>query len=218
MGPNRQRRARSPSTKTKNTFNTTGPKPQKAQIPELFLSHAQRKVIRNALSTQPTSGMEMDKDKDKGKGKGKGKGKEIRVARIDDDDDDDDDVEEEEVEIRQPQRPTSATSSKIWPVTAIHKIRIGQQCQIILKRDQGTTNLTPGIVAELLTRGDHPRGVKVRLQDGQVGRVHQGGNVKRNVNVDVGAEYGRQTQQTDQVPVKSKVHKICKLCSTHILT
>lgn len=28
-----------------------------------------------------------------------------------------------------------------------------------------------GIVADLLTRGDHPRGVKVRLRDGRVGRV-----------------------------------------------
>ena len=28
-----------------------------------------------------------------------------------------------------------------------------------------------GIVGELLTRGDHPRGIKVRLRDGRVGRV-----------------------------------------------
>ncbi|KAH9859697.1 hypothetical protein IAQ61_011478 [Plenodomus lingam] len=42
---------------------------------------------------------------------------------------------------------------------------------IILKADQPTGHRVHGIVATLLTRGDHPRGVKVRLRDGRVGRV-----------------------------------------------
>lgn len=44
---------------------------------------------------------------------------------------------------------------------------------IILKQDQPTGHQVKGIVADLLTRGDHPRGVKVRLRDGRVGRVQQ---------------------------------------------
>ena len=42
---------------------------------------------------------------------------------------------------------------------------------IILKEDQQSGHQVKGIVADLLTRGDHPRGVKVRLRDGRVGRV-----------------------------------------------
>jgi uncharacterized repeat protein (TIGR03833 family) len=43
---------------------------------------------------------------------------------------------------------------------------------IILKKDQRTGNLTEGIVKDLLTSSSyHSRGIKVRLTDGQVGRV-----------------------------------------------
>ncbi|KAI4128766.1 MAG: hypothetical protein LQ338_002561 [Usnochroma carphineum] len=42
---------------------------------------------------------------------------------------------------------------------------------VVLKADQPTGKLTSGKIAEILTKGDHPRGVKVRLQDGQIGRV-----------------------------------------------
>lgn len=44
---------------------------------------------------------------------------------------------------------------------------------ITLKQDQGTGREVQGTVAESLTRGDHPRGVKVRLVDGRVGRVQR---------------------------------------------
>ena len=43
----------------------------------------------------------------------------------------------------------------------------------MLKIDQPTGRQVQGIVSELLTRGDHPRGVKVRLRDGRVGRVQR---------------------------------------------
>lgn len=40
------------------------------------------------------------------------------------------------------------------------------------KKDQRTGKLTSGIVGEILTSSQsHPHGIKVRLQDGQVGRV-----------------------------------------------
>lgn len=51
-------------------------------------------------------------------------------------------------------------------------VKIGLEVDIILKADQRTGKLTRGIVAEILTSsGFHPHGIKVRLEDGQVGRV-----------------------------------------------
>jgi uncharacterized repeat protein (TIGR03833 family) len=51
-------------------------------------------------------------------------------------------------------------------------IKPGLEVDIVLKQDQRTGRLTRGIVKELLTRsGTHPHGIKVRLTDGQVGRV-----------------------------------------------
>ncbi|KAJ6260580.1 hypothetical protein Dda_4806 [Drechslerella dactyloides] len=44
---------------------------------------------------------------------------------------------------------------------------------IILKQDQPTGRQVTGLVSQILTRGDHPRGVKVRLTDGRVGRVQR---------------------------------------------
>lgn len=51
-------------------------------------------------------------------------------------------------------------------------VKPGLQVDIVLKQDQRTGKLTRGIVKELLTNSpQHPHGIKVRLQDGQVGRV-----------------------------------------------
>jgi uncharacterized repeat protein (TIGR03833 family) len=48
----------------------------------------------------------------------------------------------------------------------------GLEVDIILKKDQRSGNLTRGIVQSLLTSAAyHSRGIKVRLEDGQVGRV-----------------------------------------------
>jgi uncharacterized repeat protein (TIGR03833 family) len=54
------------------------------------------------------------------------------------------------------------------------KIRPGTEVDIVLKADQPTGKLTHGIVKDILT-GDsqHHRGIKVRLEDGQVGRVQK---------------------------------------------
>ena len=51
-------------------------------------------------------------------------------------------------------------------------IKIGMRVSIVLKKDQRTGKLTPGIVKDILTKSaTHPHGIKVRLMDGQVGRV-----------------------------------------------
>ena len=48
----------------------------------------------------------------------------------------------------------------------------GLEVDIILKKDQRTGKRTRGFVKELLTSSSfHSRGIKVRLDDGQVGRV-----------------------------------------------
>jgi uncharacterized repeat protein (TIGR03833 family) len=48
----------------------------------------------------------------------------------------------------------------------------GLEVEIVLKEDQRTGKLTRGIVKDLLTKSpNHPHGIKVRLQDGKVGRV-----------------------------------------------
>jgi uncharacterized repeat protein (TIGR03833 family) len=48
----------------------------------------------------------------------------------------------------------------------------GLEVDIILKKDQRTNKRTRGIVKDLLTSAPyHSRGIKVRLEDGQIGRV-----------------------------------------------
>ncbi len=45
---------------------------------------------------------------------------------------------------------------------------------IVLKQDQRTGKQTVGIVKDLLTNSpNHPHGIKIRLTDGQVGRVQR---------------------------------------------
>ncbi len=53
-----------------------------------------------------------------------------------------------------------------------NKIHIGQKVEIVQKHDQRTGNLTEGIVGRILTKSvNHPHGIKVRLETGEVGRV-----------------------------------------------
>ena len=52
------------------------------------------------------------------------------------------------------------------------EIKIGASVSIIQKQDQRTGNLTRGIVKKILTSSNrHPHGIKVELDDGQIGRV-----------------------------------------------
>lgn len=53
-------------------------------------------------------------------------------------------------------------------------IRPGLCVAIVLKQDQRTGKKTIGVVKDLLTNSsNHPHGIKVRLTDGQVGRVQE---------------------------------------------
>ncbi|MEG0252177.1 MAG: YwbE family protein [Christensenellaceae bacterium] len=53
-------------------------------------------------------------------------------------------------------------------------IKIGARVRIVLKNDQRTGKLTDGEVMKILTNSNfHPHGIKVMLNDGQVGRVQE---------------------------------------------
>lgn len=53
-------------------------------------------------------------------------------------------------------------------------IEIGAEVAIVLKKDQRSGVLTEGVVKDILTKSPtHPHGIKVRLEDGQVGRVKE---------------------------------------------
>ena len=53
-------------------------------------------------------------------------------------------------------------------------IRAGLKVAVVLKQDQRTGKRTVGVVKDLLTNSSvHPHGIKVRLTDGQVGRVQE---------------------------------------------
>ncbi|MFS0778009.1 YwbE family protein [Neobacillus sp. 3P2-tot-E-2] len=60
-------------------------------------------------------------------------------------------------------------------------ITSGTEVKIVLKADQRTGKLTNGVVKDILTNSStHPHGIKVRLMDGQVGRVQEIVNSKSN--------------------------------------
>ena len=53
-------------------------------------------------------------------------------------------------------------------------IKPGMTVLIVLKQDQRTGKLTRGIVQDILTKSpNHPHGIKVRLESGEVGRVKE---------------------------------------------
>jgi uncharacterized repeat protein (TIGR03833 family) len=51
-------------------------------------------------------------------------------------------------------------------------IKPGMKVAVVLKRDQRTGALTEGVVKDILTKSpNHPHGIKVRLESGEIGRV-----------------------------------------------
>jgi uncharacterized repeat protein (TIGR03833 family) len=59
------------------------------------------------------------------------------------------------------------------PVTQWSQIKPGLPVSIVLKADQRTGKQVQGTVSQVLTRHNHPRGIKVKLTDNRVGRVQQ---------------------------------------------
>jgi uncharacterized repeat protein (TIGR03833 family) len=53
-------------------------------------------------------------------------------------------------------------------------IKFGSEVKIVLKKDQRSGELTHGWVKDILTKAPiHHHGIKVRLEDGQIGRVKE---------------------------------------------
>ena len=53
-------------------------------------------------------------------------------------------------------------------------VRPGLTVDIVMKQDQRTGRLTRGVVKDVLTKSpQHPHGIKVRLETGEVGRVKE---------------------------------------------
>ena len=51
-------------------------------------------------------------------------------------------------------------------------IQVGKAVEIVQKQDQRSGNLTSGIVQRILTKSaNHPHGIKVALESGEIGRV-----------------------------------------------
>ena len=64
----------------------------------------------------------------------------------------------------------------LWPMKGNQRNEIeqGMKVRIVLKADQRSGKLTEGTVKDILTNSSfHPHGIKVRLMNGQVGRVKE---------------------------------------------
>jgi len=58
--------------------------------------------------------------------------------------------------------------------TSRASLRVGMTVLVVQKQDQRTGKLTKGVVKDILTKSpNHPHGIKVRLENGVVGRVKQ---------------------------------------------
>ena len=54
------------------------------------------------------------------------------------------------------------------------EIKVGVRVKVVQKQDQRSGRLTEGIVRDILTKSAlHPHGIKVRLENGIVGRVKE---------------------------------------------
>ena len=53
-------------------------------------------------------------------------------------------------------------------------IKPGMKVDIVLKQDQRSGRMTRGVVKDILAKSaNHPHGIKVRLETGEVGRVKE---------------------------------------------
>lgn len=58
--------------------------------------------------------------------------------------------------------------------TVRNNIKIGSKVLVVQKQDQRSGKLTEGVVIRILTNSmNHPRGIKVMLEGGIVGRVQK---------------------------------------------
>ncbi|KAG6017936.1 hypothetical protein E4U54_000009 [Claviceps lovelessii] len=95
-----------------------------------------------------------------------------------------------------PHRSPATPQQAAGTVPTLLQVVPGASVFIVLKKDQSTGKETAGVVAELLTRGNHPRGIKVRLQNGQVGRVQRMGTSSAAPTDAAGMHHNKATRPT----------------------
>ncbi|KAJ4417899.1 hypothetical protein N0V85_001639 [Neurospora sp. IMI 360204] len=78
----------------------------------------------------------------------------------------------------------------------------GAGVNIVLKVDQPTGRTVSGTIQDVLTKGNHPRGIKVRLTDGRVGRVQS-----MNSNPDSGSADMESFNATFDSPSRQPHHR-----------
>jgi uncharacterized repeat protein (TIGR03833 family) len=79
-----------------------------------------------------------------------------------------------EVSIVRRQVPADLSNAGADGGTVRAQIRRGLRVAVVQKADQETGALTEGVVRDILTSSpEHPRGIKVRLESGEVGRVRR---------------------------------------------
>lgn len=80
----------------------------------------------------------------------------------------------ESYELTKPKKKENRGIRQSMDGTIRNNIKIGTKVLVVQKQDQRTGKLTEGIVMRLLTNSsNHPRGIKVMLEGGIVGRVQK---------------------------------------------
>ncbi|PNY29208.1 2-hydroxyacid dehydrogenase [Tolypocladium capitatum] len=101
-------------------------------------------------------------------------------------------------------RASPATSRQATgSVPTAQQVVPGASVSIVLKEDQPTGQETPGVIADVLTRGNHPRGIKVRLRDGQVGRVQRMGPKPSSAFSTRYSDVRDETELAEELPARS---------------
>ncbi|KAK5129727.1 hypothetical protein LTR08_002938 [Meristemomyces frigidus] len=105
--------------------------------------------------------------------------------------------------------PANSPTSNSVPT--IQQVTPGAPVSIVLKEDQPTGRQVQGVVQDLLTRGNHPRGIKVRLLDGRVGRVQRLGSGGSSGVVSAAAAGATGAAAGSKVPAASpRVYKVVR--------
>lgn len=53
-------------------------------------------------------------------------------------------------------------------------VKVGLEVEVVQKQDQRSGELTRGVVSRILTNSaNHPHGIKVQLETGEVGRIKE---------------------------------------------
>jgi len=78
-------------------------------------------------------------------------------------------------------------------------LSVGLSVGIVLKEDQGTDVVVYGKISDFLTNSKrHPRGIKVRLEDGSIGRVREIGEGEEEKEEAVSAKKGSSENDDDE--------------------